>query len=83
MKNITLAIDEETLSQGREYAKRRNMSFNALVRDLLARTVKPASTGIFEEFFRIADEAHGNSNGWKWNRGELYDREICRRKNIR
>jgi hypothetical protein len=82
MRNITLAIDEETLKQGREYAKRRNMSFNALVRDVLKRTVQPTSTNWLEETFRIADEAHGNSEGWKWNREEIYDREICRGKNL-
>ncbi|WP_010258249.1 hypothetical protein [Treponema primitia] len=78
MKNITLAIDEETLEQGREYAKRRNMSFNALVRDILKKTVKPASGGMFEETFRIADEAHGNSEGRTWTREEIHERSFGR-----
>jgi hypothetical protein len=40
MKNITSAIDEETLVLGRQYAKKHNMSFNALVRKSLEKTVK-------------------------------------------
>ena len=39
MKNITLALDEDTLAAGRAYAERHQTTLNALVRDLLARTV--------------------------------------------
>lgn len=35
MKNITLSIDDKTLAAGREYARKRNTSLNALVRVLL------------------------------------------------
>jgi 2-oxo-4-hydroxy-4-carboxy--5-ureidoimidazoline (OHCU) decarboxylase len=40
VKNITLAIDEETLAAGRAYAERHRTTLNALVRDLLTRTVR-------------------------------------------
>ena len=33
MKNITLAVDEETLAAGRAYAERHHTTLNALVRD--------------------------------------------------
>lgn len=33
-----------------------------------------------EEFFELGDSLHGNSKGWKWNREELYDREICKHR---
>jgi antitoxin (DNA-binding transcriptional repressor) of toxin-antitoxin stability system len=31
-----------------------------------------------KRLFKLADEAHGNSGGWKWNREELYDRKVLR-----
>jgi hypothetical protein len=43
MKNITLAIDGEMLVLGREYAKRHNISFNALVRKSLEKTIRKSS----------------------------------------
>ena len=39
MKNITFAIDDKTLEAGRRYASRHRTTLNALVRDLLVRTV--------------------------------------------
>jgi uncharacterized protein (DUF4415 family) len=35
MKNITLALDDETLEAGRAYAERHQTTLNALVRELL------------------------------------------------
>ena len=39
MKNITLAIDEELLAQGRKYAAENNISFNKLVRNLVSNNI--------------------------------------------
>ena len=39
MKNITLSIDENILKTGREYARRHNISFNAMVRQLIEQAV--------------------------------------------
>jgi Ca2+-binding EF-hand superfamily protein len=72
MKNITLSIDEYTLKAGREYAKKHHMSFNALVRHLLEKTVKKSSNQWIEEAFKLMDEAKANSNGQKWKRKDLY-----------
>jgi hypothetical protein len=77
MKNITLAIDEDILERGREYAKRHHTSLNGLVRDLLERTVKPRKDWL-EETFRLADEAHGNSEGRIWTKEEINDRSFGR-----
>lgn len=33
-----------------------------------------------QQFFELGDSLHGNSKGWKWNREELYDREICKHR---
>jgi hypothetical protein len=74
MKNITLAIDEDLLNRGREYAKKNNTSFNALVRELVTRTVKPGTTDWLEDTFALADRANISSKGKKWTREELYDR---------
>ncbi len=57
LKNITLAIDEETLAAGRAYAERHNTTLNALVRDLLARTVHVDRASAVEEVFRLMDGA--------------------------
>jgi hypothetical protein len=88
MKNITLAIDEDTLERGEEYAKRHNTSLNGLVRDLLERTVKPRKEWL-EEMFRLMDEAnahrdcledeaHGNSEGRTWTKEEIHERSFGR-----
>ena len=73
MPNITLSIDEDLLKAGRRYAQDHNTSLNALVRDLLAGTVKKSSGDRLQELFRIADKAGWSSKGKKWKREDLYD----------
>ncbi|MDR2746986.1 MAG: hypothetical protein LBB77_06010 [Treponema sp.] len=72
MKNITLAIDEETLVLGRQYAQKHNMSFNALVRNLLEKTIKRTSTDWLDAMFKQIDNDNVSSRGQKWTREELY-----------
>jgi hypothetical protein len=72
MKNITLAIDEQMLSMGREYAKKQNISFNVLVRRLLEQTVTSNSTQWLDDTFTLMDKAHVSSHGKKWTREELH-----------
>jgi hypothetical protein len=72
MKNITLAIDEETLVLGRQYAKKHNMSFNALVRKSLEKTIKKSSTDWLDDMFKEMDNDNVSSKGRKWTREELY-----------
>lgn len=74
MKNITLALDDETLAAGRAYAERHHTTLNALVRDLLARTVHVDSAAAVEEMFRLMDASPGHSRSARWTRDELYDR---------
>jgi hypothetical protein len=74
VKNITLALDEETLAAGRAYAERHHTTLNALVRDLLARTVLIDRPGAVAEMFRLMDQAPGHSGGTRWSRDELYGR---------
>jgi hypothetical protein len=77
MKNIILAIDEEILERGEEYAKRHHTSLTGLVQDLLEQTVKPR-TELLEEMFRLMDEAKGNSEGETWTREEIHERSFGR-----
>jgi hypothetical protein len=72
MKNITLSIDDDLLKQGRDYARKHNLSLNALVRRLLEHTVARKDNGVFDEMFAIMDKLHVSSDGKRWTREELY-----------
>jgi hypothetical protein len=72
MKNITLAIDEEILTLGREYAQRHNISFNKLVRNLIYETVKSSSKNWLQETVNLMNQSGGSSKGKKWTREELH-----------
>jgi hypothetical protein len=74
MKNITLALDNETLDAGRKYAQRHNTTLNALVRNLLAKTTSVDKNAAIRELFRLMDAYPGNSRGKRWSREELYGR---------
>ena len=72
MRNVTLAMEEQLIERGREYARRRGMSFNALIREQLYKLVYQQSDWT-EETFRAMDEAAGRSGGRTWRRSDLYD----------
>ena len=72
MKNVTLSIDEETLKAGRDYAKKHNMSLNALIRKLLKQSVVKSSTEWLTESFKLMDKAKANSKGKTWKREDLH-----------
>lgn len=74
MKNITLALDDETLEAGRSYASRHQTTLNALVRQLLVKTVVADRQAAVNEVFRPMDAHPGNSHGSRWPREELYVR---------
>jgi hypothetical protein len=74
MKNITLALDEETLEAGRDYAQRHNTTLNALVRELLVKKVLADKNAAVREMFRLMDAHPGNSGGNRWSREDLYAR---------
>jgi hypothetical protein len=74
MKNITLALDEETLDAGRAYAQRHQTTLNALVRELLVKTVLADREAAVREMFRLMDAHPGNSHGQRWTREELHAR---------
>ena len=74
MPNITLAIGEETLAAARAYAEQHQTTLNALVRDLLSRTVTRDRVATIEETFRQMDAAPANSAERRWTRAELHVR---------
>jgi len=74
MKNITLALDDETLEAGRAYAQRHQITLNALVRELLVETVVADRRAALGEMFRLMDAHPGNSGGVRWARADLYAR---------
>lgn len=74
MKNITLALDEDTLDAGRAYAQRHDTTLNALVRDLLVKTVVADREAAVGEMFRLMDQHAGKSRGRRWTRTDLYAR---------
>ena len=74
MKNITLALDDETLAAGRAYAERHQTTLNGLVRDLLARAVLTDRKVATEELFRLMDSAPGHSGLQTWTRDHLHAR---------
>lgn len=73
MKNITISLDDKLLEAGRRYAQEHNTSLNALIRQLLGRTVLPSSDNWIEECLSLMDRANANSKGRRWKREELYD----------
>ena len=73
MQNITLAIEEGLLQRGRTYAQSNGTTLNALVRDLLRKTVMPETMGI-EGFLALAEEYSVDSGATIWTREEIYDR---------
>jgi hypothetical protein len=74
MKNITLALDEQTLEAGRAYAQRHQTTLNTLVRELLVKTVLADRDAAVREMFRLMDAHPGNSKGQRWTREDLYAR---------
>ncbi len=74
MKNITLALDEDTLEAGRAYAQRHQITLNALVRELLVKTVVADQLAAVAEMFRLMDAHPGRSRGQRWSREDLYAR---------
>lgn len=73
MQNITLSVDEKLVEEGRRYAKVHHTSLNALLRDILARTVREDRTTWSAECILKMDVANGRSRGRKWKREDLYD----------
>ncbi len=73
MPNVTISINEKLLKKSREYARKKNISLNAMIRKLLEQTVASPSGLWLDECFDNMDKANANSKGKKWKREDLYD----------
>ena len=72
MPNVTLALDEQTLRRAREYARKHNLSVNAIIRRLLKQMVEQGPDSWLEECFRLMDRSRARAAG-RWKREDLYD----------
>jgi len=73
MPNLTISLDEDVLRASREYARARNVSLNALIRQLLEQRVRRTEANWIEACFERMDAAGADSGGRNWKREELYD----------
>ncbi len=71
--NLTLSIDEQTVSRARKKAEALGTSLNQMVRDYLHKLAggdDPEKS--LEEFKQLSGK--GNSRGWRFNRDEIHER---------
>ncbi len=73
MKNLTISLDDKLLKQGREYARKHNLSLNRLLRNNLAKTFNPTATQWLDEALIIMDGTKARLKGRKWRREDIYD----------
>ena len=74
MRNVTLALDEETLEACRSYAELHQTTLDALVRELLVKTVVVDREAAVRKMFRLMDAHPGHSRGQRRTREELHVR---------
>ena len=74
MKNITLSVEDDVITCARSYAQQHHTTLNQLVRDLLKKTIMPASdeAGI-DRLFALADKHPSQLKDYKFCREEIYD----------
>ena len=73
--NITLSIDERLVERAREKLRATGKTINQEIREHLEHIVGDGDLERdIEEFVRLSGQ--GNSNGWKWNRDELYEERL-------
>jgi len=74
--NVTLSVDDEIMREARRRAEAMGTSVNQLVRDYLEQfTGNTARDSAAKEFERLSRASKGKSRGWKFNRGELHERQ--------
>jgi len=73
--NITLSIDDQLVERAREKLSATGRSINQEIREHLEQVV---GNDDLERALKEFEErsGQGNSNGWKWNREELYDERL-------
>jgi len=79
MKNVTISMDERLLKAAKEYAAKQGISFQALVRKLVEKTVRPDAKSSLQDIWDYADSLGIQSDGKYLTREEAHDREGLRR----
>lgn len=74
MRNITLSFPDDVIRRGKDYARRRGISLNALVRDALRREIEREERDATGVLLEVMASAGGRSGEWRWSREELYER---------
>lgn len=72
MRNITLSFPDDLIEKGRNYARKHDMSLNALVRDAFRRMVESEMEDPTADIFEALERASGRSDGRRWTRDEIY-----------
>jgi len=70
--NITLSIDEQVVENAREKLRAVGKSLNQEIRDHLQHLAGDDAQLANDAFVKRCGQ--GNSNGWKFNRDEIYER---------
>ena len=83
MKNVTLAVDENSLKAARIYAAEHDTTVNAMVREFLdgfsaAHSSAEERARIREELAKLAERSPGRLGDWKWNREDIYAERLSR-----
>lgn len=74
--NLTIAVDDKVLERARMIARRRGVSLQELLRQMIeslagARTAEENAA----ELIALLRSSPGRSDGRKWSREEIYDRQ--------
>lgn len=74
--NITLSVEDEIIQK----ASRKAEIFGTSVNQLLLEYIEQLAGGSdqnrdADEFVRLSQLSQGNSQGWKFNRAEIHERE--------
>jgi Family of unknown function (DUF6364) len=76
--NITLSVDEQTVSKARRVAQSMHKSLNQLIREYLEQLAgQDQVERDIAEFRRLSGLGRPDAE-WRFNRDEIYDRKILR-----
>ncbi len=74
MKNITLSIPDDLVTQAREYATKHGTTLNALIRKLLKSTVQTGQQNKAHHILKEMEKMKSPVKHIDWRREDLYER---------
>ena len=76
--NLTLSVDEQTVTKARRVAQAMHKSLNQMIREYLEQLAgEDQAMRNAEEFRRISGQGRPDPD-WKFDRDEIHDRKILR-----